>query len=82
MRILGILLCCLMLGLSSVAFAEQLTTVYSKVVATKNMQGEIPEIDGLRYTNLQKMPTVFWQPGSKTCWRRSAAAVRSAMKSN
>ncbi|WP_455652731.1 protease inhibitor I42 family protein [Phascolarctobacterium sp.] len=54
MRILGILLCCLMLGLSSVAFAEQLTTVYSKVVATKNMQGEIPEIDGLRYTNLQK----------------------------
>ena len=37
MRILGILLCCLVLGLSSVAFAEQLTTVYSKVVATKNM---------------------------------------------
>ena len=54
MRILGILLCCLILGLSTVAFAEQPTTVFSKVVATKNMQGEIPEIDGLRYTNLQK----------------------------
>ena len=81
MRILGILLCCLMLGLSSVAFAEQLTTVYSKVVATKNMQGEIPEIDGLRYTNLQKNANSIL-PGSKTCWRRSAAAVRSAMKSN
>lgn len=54
MRILVILLCCLMLGLSTVAFAEQPTTVFSKVVATKNMQGEIPEIDGLRYTNLQK----------------------------
>lgn len=54
MRILGILLCCLILGLSTVAFAEQPMTVFSKVVATKNMQGEIPEIDGLRYTNLQK----------------------------
>lgn len=54
MRILGILLCCLILGLSTVAFAEQPTTVFSKVVATKNMQVEIPEIDGLRYTNLQK----------------------------
>ncbi len=54
MRILGILLCCLILGLSTVAFAEQPTTVFSKVVAPKNMQGEIPEIDGLRYTNLQK----------------------------
>ena len=54
MRILGILLCFLILGLSTVAFAEQPTTVFSKVVATKNMQGEIPEIDGLRYTNLQK----------------------------
>lgn len=54
MKKLGILLCCLMLGLSSIAFAEQPTTVFSKVVSTKNMQGEIPEIDGLRYTNLQK----------------------------
>lgn len=54
MRILGILLCCLILGLSTVAFAEQPTTVFSKVVATKNMQGEIPEIDGLRYTNHSK----------------------------
>lgn len=37
MRILGILLCCLILGLSTVAFAEQPTTVFSKVVATKNI---------------------------------------------
>ena len=52
MKILGILLFCLML--SSVALANQPTTVYSKVVATKSMQGELPELDGLRYTNLQK----------------------------
>ena len=32
MRILGILLCCLILGLSTVAFAEQPTTVFSKSV--------------------------------------------------
>ena len=57
MRILGILLCCLILGLSTVAFAEQPTTVFSKVVATKNMQVEIPEIDGpVSYTHLT-LPT-------------------------
>lgn len=54
MRILGVLLCSLLLSLSAVAFADQPTTVYSKVVATNTMQGEIPEIDGLSYTNLQK----------------------------
>lgn len=54
MKFLGILICCLMLGLSSVTFAEQPTTVFSKIVNTKSMQGEIPELDGLRYANLQK----------------------------
>lgn len=39
MRILGILLCCLILGLSTVAFAEQPTTVFSKVVADKEYAG-------------------------------------------
>lgn len=52
MKILGILLCCLMF--CSVALADSPTTVFSKIVSTKSIQGEIPEIDGLPYTNLQK----------------------------
>ncbi|MFQ9523013.1 MAG: hypothetical protein ACLR2G_05400 [Phascolarctobacterium faecium] len=80
MRILGILLCCLILGLSTVAFAEQPTTVFSKVVATKNMQGEIPEIDGLRYTNLQKSVNGILNSKVKDLLAQVGGSVQSAMK--
>lgn len=52
MRIVGLLLGLLMV--CSISFAEQPTTVFSKVISNSSVQGEVPELDGLPYTNLQK----------------------------